>query len=73
MGEDYMMMFLNSISSEKNRHFAFTEEMTDRFKGLDLIDNVPEKLWMEVCTGGSDKNHPQEKEIQNSRLQRHYK
>ena len=22
--------------------------MTDRFKGLDLIDNVPEKLWMEV-------------------------
>ena len=23
--------------------------MTNRFKGLDLIDRVPEKLWMEVC------------------------
>ena len=23
--------------------------MTNRFKGLDLIDGVPEKLWMEVC------------------------
>ena len=22
--------------------------MTDRFKGLDLIDRVPEELWMEV-------------------------
>ena len=24
-------------------------EVTNRFKGLDLIDRVPEKLWMEVC------------------------
>ena len=23
--------------------------MTNRFKGLDLIDRVPEKLWMQVC------------------------
>ena len=23
-------------------------EVTNRFKGLDLIDNVPERLWMEV-------------------------
>ena len=23
--------------------------MTDQFKGLDLIDRVPEELWMEVC------------------------
>ena len=23
--------------------------MTNRFKELDLIDRVPEKLWMEVC------------------------
>ena len=23
-------------------------EVTNRFKGLDLIDRVPEKLWMEV-------------------------
>ena len=24
-------------------------EVTNRFKGLDMIDRVPEKLWMEVC------------------------
>ena len=23
--------------------------MMNRFKGLDLIDEVPEQLWMEVC------------------------
>ena len=23
--------------------------MTNRFKGLDLIDRLPEELWMEVC------------------------
>ena len=24
-------------------------EVTSRFKGLDLIDRVPEELWAEVC------------------------
>ena len=24
-------------------------DMTNRFKGLDLVDRVPEELWMEVC------------------------
>ena len=24
-------------------------EVTSRFKGLDLIDRVPEELWMEAC------------------------
>ena len=24
-------------------------EVTNRFKGLDLIDRVPGELWMEVC------------------------
>ena len=24
-------------------------EVTNRFKGLDLVDRVPEELWMEVC------------------------
>ena len=23
--------------------------MTNRFKGLDLVDREPEELWMEVC------------------------
>ena len=27
----------------------YTVEVTNRFKGLDLIDRVPEDLWMEVC------------------------
>ena len=26
----------------------YTVEVTNRFKGLDLIDRVPEELWMEV-------------------------
>ena len=28
--------------------YDFTVEMTTRFKGLDLIDRVPEELWIEV-------------------------
>ena len=24
-------------------------KVRDRFKGLDLIDRVPEEVWMEVC------------------------
>ena len=28
--------------------YSYTVEMTNRFKGLDLIDRVPEELWMEV-------------------------
>ena len=28
--------------------YDFTVEMTTRFKGLDLIDRVPEELWKEV-------------------------
>ena len=26
----------------------YTEEVRNRFKGLDLIDRVPDELWMEV-------------------------
>ena len=33
---------LNQISD-------YTVEVTNSFKGLDLIDRVPEELWMEVC------------------------
>ena len=28
--------------------YNFTVKVTNRFKGLDLIDRVPEKLWTEV-------------------------
>ena len=29
--------------------YDYTVEMRNRFKGLGLIDRVPEKLWTEVC------------------------
>ena len=29
--------------------YDFTVEVRNRFKGLDLIDRVPEELWTEVC------------------------
>ena len=28
--------------------YAYTVEVTNRFKRLDVIDRVPEELWMEV-------------------------
>ena len=28
--------------------YDYAVEVTNRFKGLDLIDTVPEELWMEV-------------------------
>ena len=34
---------LNQIS------YNYTVEVRNRFKGLDLIDRVPDELWMEVC------------------------
>ena len=29
--------------------YDYTVKVTNRFKGLDLIDRVPEGLWTEVC------------------------
>ena len=29
--------------------YEFAVEVTNRFKGLDLINCVPEELWTEVC------------------------
>ena len=34
---------LNQIS------YDYTVEVRNRFQGLDLIDRVPEELWVEVC------------------------
>ena len=36
------MYELNQIPND------YTVEMTNRFKGLDLTDSMPEELWMEV-------------------------
>ena len=39
--------------------------MTDRFKGLNLVDRVPRELWMEVCNIVQEvvikTTHPQKK------------
>ena len=29
--------------------YDYTVEVTNRFKGLDRIDRLPEELWTEVC------------------------
>ena len=29
--------------------YDYTVEVRNRFKGLDLIDRVPDELWTEVC------------------------
>ena len=50
--------------------YDYTVEVTNIFKGLDVIDRVPEELWMEVCdtTGDKNQDHPQEKEVQKSKM-----
>ena len=56
--------------------YNYTVEVRNRFKGLDLIDRVPDELWMEVRTGDRNQDHPQEKEMQkkqNGCLGRPYK
>ena len=47
--------------------YDYTVEVKNRFKGLDLIYRVPDELWMEVYTGSSDQDHPQEKEMQKAK------
>ena len=42
--------------------------MTNRFKGLDLIDRVPEELWTEVhCIGGRNQDHTEEKKCKKAK------
>ena len=48
-------------------------EVRNRFKGLDLIDRVPDELWNEVCdivpeTGDRDQDHPHGREMQKSKM-----
>ena len=44
-------------------------EVTDRFKGLDLIDRLPEELWTGVLNiVQDDQNHPKETEMQESKV-----
>ena len=61
-GSDHELLIANGLKLKKvgktTRPFRydlnqipynFTVEVTNRFKGLDLIDRVPEELWTKVC------------------------
>ena len=56
----------------------YVVEVTNRFKGSDLIDKVPEELWMEVCdivqeTGIKTISKKRNAKRQNGCLRRPYK
>ena len=51
--------------------YDYTVEVINRFKGLDLIDRVPDELWMEIhdiVQKTGFKTIPQEKEMQKSKM-----
>ena len=51
--------------------YDYTVEVRNRFKGLDLIDRVPDELWTEVCDIVQEswiKNSPMEQKMQNSKM-----
>ena len=49
--------------------YDYTVEVRNRFKGLDLIDRVPDELWMEVrdIVRNRDQDHPHVKEMQKAK------
>ena len=50
--------------------YDYTVKVGNRFKGLDLIDRVPEELWMEVCDIVQEagiKTIPKEKKCKNAK------
>ena len=51
--------------------YDYTVEVRNRFKGLDLIDRVPEELWTEVCDIVQEaviKTIPKKKEMQKGKM-----
>ena len=51
--------------------YDYTVEVTNKFKGLDLVDRVPEELWTEVCNTvqkAVTKTIPKKKEMQGSKV-----
>ena len=57
--------------------YDYAVEVRNRFKGLDLIDRVPEEVWTEVCdivhetgtiTGTIMSRPSQEKEVQKGKM-----
>ena len=51
--------------------YNYTVEVTNRFKGLYLIDTVPKELWMEICDTVQEaviKTIPKKKEMQKGKM-----
>ena len=51
--------------------YDYTVEVRNRFKGLDLIDRVPDELWNEVrdtVQETEEQDHPHGKEMQKSKM-----
>ena len=50
--------------------YKYTVEVTNRFKGLDLIDEYLKSYGggSEHCMGDSDQNHHQEEEMQKGKM-----
>ena len=50
--------------------YDYTVEVTNRVKGLDLIDRVPEELWVKVrdIVQVRDQDQPQEKEMKKGKM-----
>ena len=51
--------------------YDHTVEVRNRFKGLDLIERMPDELWMEVCNTVQEtgiKTIPKKKECKKSKM-----
>ena len=51
--------------------YDYTVEVRNTFKGLDLIDRMPDELWMEVCDivqENRDQDYAHGKEMKKSKM-----
>ena len=51
--------------------YYYTVEVKNRFKGLDLIDTVPEELWTKVCDTVQEaviKSFPKKKKYKKAKM-----
>ena len=44
-----LMQVVTMLPGQGQIPYVYTVEVRNRFKGLDLIDRVPDELWMEIC------------------------
>ena len=63
-----MGKIIRSFRYELNKIlYYYTVEVTNRFKGLDLIDRVPEELWTEVHEIVKRQGSPKKKKYKNAK------